>query len=77
MLLSVFRMSSAEAAQMEDSVKDQSSLHYETTTSDEHIDPYCEICVEDKKRRIVAVGLCEECNTFRVSPMPRIPFQMA
>ena len=34
------------------------------TSSDEHVDPYCELCVTDKKRRIAAVGLCKECNTF-------------
>ena len=34
------------------------------SSSDEHVDPYCEICVADRKRRITPVGLCKECNTF-------------
>ena len=57
-------MSRAEGVRMEDSGKDQSNLLSESTASDEHIDPYCELCVEDKKRRIAAVGLCKECNAF-------------
>ena len=31
-----------------------SSSYNQDITSDEHIDPYCELCVEEKKRRIVA-----------------------
>ena len=57
-------MSRAEGVRMEDSGKDQSNLLSESIASDEHIDPYCELCVEDKKRRIAAVGLCKECNAF-------------
>ena len=57
-------MSRAEGVRMEDGGKDQSNLLSESTASDEHIDPYCELCVEDKKRRIAAVGLCKECNAF-------------
>ena len=48
-------MSSVEVLREEDA---------EVTSSDEHVDPYCEQCVEDKKIRTAATGLCKECNTL-------------
>ena len=36
----------------------------EVTSSDEHVDPYCEQCVDDKTIRVAAIGLCKECNTL-------------
>ena len=37
-----------------DGTGNMSSTYDQDTTSDEHIDPYCELCVEEKKRRIAA-----------------------
>ena len=58
-----FSMSNAQAVRMGDRDKCDSNMA-DQNTSDEHIDPYCEPCVKDKKRRIAARGLCQECNTF-------------
>ena len=66
--LSLFRMSNSGALSVGDiksgEIGDQSNTNDPTTTSDEHIDPYCELCVEEKRIRIAAAGLCKECNTF-------------
>ena len=56
-------MSNAQAVQMRVRDTDEPNTA-ENTTSDEHIDPYCELCVEYNNRRVAAVGLCKECNTF-------------
>lgn len=34
------------------------------TSSDQIIDPWCEPCLRATKKKIDAVGLCSECNTF-------------
>ena len=66
--VSLFRVLKSGAMSVEniqsDGTGNLSSSYNPNTTSDEHIDPYCEICVAEKKRRIAAVGLCKDCNTF-------------
>lgn len=44
--------------------QDNQEIDTQHGTSDQFVNPWCELCILDSKEKIEAVGYCPECNTL-------------
>ena len=78
--LLVFSMSNSGAVSVGDSQPDGEGdlpkTNDQQTTSDEHIDPYCELCVERRKEELQPL-VCARNATLSLSATGECPLMMA